>query len=476
MLYSLRDVNNADPAERLRHFPFARVTYLVFFFVYLVALFLATDDYVPFALIPISDALSSVPFFTHRYNCSLGVNDTVVYSCYSDQLISRISFAYFCYHFLLALLTIRTESDTTRCWSFEWKKRVHDGFWWLKVPVLVVFVAITVLLFPWQFSYGYYYIAAAAAIAYLFFQAILLVDFAYSCHEWLGQENSLNWRMARYTVTILVNVVSLILFFLTMYWWGIPVRTCYQNFIVISSVVVVCGFASILSFHPSIERGSVITSSLISLYCILIVMSGIVNNETRNCHPVSDFVVKAFHIATASAAVLLSVIYSSLYYFVSHRFVAHRILEESEIDAEDKGFFDHISPQLTPRERSKSSDTYIESQSLSEAYEPPEYIDPDSLPYSYAKFHLVFALAILYIGVAHINAEHATWNDVGSVTTGVLGHWIKYVIFIVTMALYVWSLVAPIVLRSARQSTYESIRDSEADYSGSGREKNIRRS
>jgi hypothetical protein len=35
-----------------------------------------------------------------------------------------------------------------------------------------------------------------AAIAFLFFQAILLVDFAYSCHEWLGLDNSLSWYFA----------------------------------------------------------------------------------------------------------------------------------------------------------------------------------------------------------------------------------------------------------------------------------------
>lgn len=85
-----------------------------------------------------------------------------------------------------------------------------------------------------------------AAICYLFFQAILLVDFAYSCHEWLGQDNSLTWwvllrfslisrKLMRHTVTIAVNVTSVLLFFLTMYWWGFPVRLCYQNFIVISS-------------------------------------------------------------------------------------------------------------------------------------------------------------------------------------------------------------------------------------------------
>jgi hypothetical protein len=135
--------------------------------------------------------------------------------------------------------------------------------------------------------------------------------------------------------------------------------------------------------------------------------------------------------------------------------------------------------------------------------------------------------AILYIGVVHINAEHVELNEVGSVTTGthgfrfvffflretnkklwkfspllpfsssilviffvsvsylyiylvhpfnllsgVIGHWIKYVIFIVTMILYVWSLVAPMVLRSARQSNYETIADSDSEFSGSGREIN----
>jgi hypothetical protein len=89
MLYSLRDVNNPDHVERLRHFPFARVTYCVFFFVYVVVLFLATDDYVPFVLIPVSNALSSVPFFALRYNCSAVGNETDVVSCYSDQIITR---------------------------------------------------------------------------------------------------------------------------------------------------------------------------------------------------------------------------------------------------------------------------------------------------------------------------------------------------------------------------------------------------
>jgi hypothetical protein len=60
-------------------------------------------------------------------------------------------------------LTCR-ENDATgnaRCgWSYEAKKRLHDGFWWLKVPVLISLLTLTLLL-PSPFYSAYYYIAAA---------------------------------------------------------------------------------------------------------------------------------------------------------------------------------------------------------------------------------------------------------------------------------------------------------------------------
>jgi hypothetical protein len=88
-MLSLRDVNNGDPPERERHFPFARVAYVLFFFIYVTVLFLVTDDYVPFVLVPLSKGLSSVPFFEARFNCTPKGNETEILSCYSDQLIAR---------------------------------------------------------------------------------------------------------------------------------------------------------------------------------------------------------------------------------------------------------------------------------------------------------------------------------------------------------------------------------------------------
>jgi len=155
---------------------------------------------------------------------------------------------------------------------------------------------------------------------------------------------------------------------------------------------------------------------------------------------------------------VLSIFYSSLHYFVSHRYVVKPRIPEIEDD--DKNFFDQIAASLTnPREKEKSSDIYIESSFSGDNSDESTSFETgtEKLPYSYAKFHTVFALAILYIGTVHINVNE---EEISSVTTGVTGHWIKYAIFLVTMALYIWSLVAPFVLKNGKYSNL--------DVSGSG--------
>jgi len=83
-----------------------------------------------------------------------------------------------------------------------------------------------------------------------------------------------------------------------------------------------------------------------------------------------------------------------------------------------------------------------------------ESVDPDEpVPYSFTKFHVIFALGAMYIGML-LSDWQTVWhgekeaNDVNKilVDSGMVAVWVKIVSSWLAVGLYCWTLVGPVLL------------------------------
>jgi len=99
------------------------------------------------------------------------------------------------------------------------------------------------------------------------------------------------------------------------------------------------------------------------------------------------------------------------------------------------------------KEKGKKKDEGDEESTL-----PPPKVDNDEdedspVPYNYSFFHVTFALAAMYLGMVLTN--WAVVSDIEStvqIDQGVAAVWIKIVSSWVTIGLYIWTIIAPVVL------------------------------
>jgi hypothetical protein len=110
--------------------------------------------------------------------------------------------------------------------------------------------------------------------------------------------------------------------------------------------VVSCFIVSIISVHPRIERGSPLISSVLSLYCILMVATAIVGEssptglmQVLNAHnlvniPRTEIFVHV--VAMGGLSSMIAVFYSSLYYFSAHRYVQVETSDHLRMTSDDE--------------------------------------------------------------------------------------------------------------------------------------------
>jgi len=100
------------------------------------------------------------------------------------------------------------------------------------------------------------------------------------------------------------------------------------------------------------------------------------------------------------------------------------------------------------KEKGKKKDEGDEESTLP----PPKVDDNDEdedspVPYNYSFFHVTFALAAMYLGMVLTNwAVVSDFESTVQIDQGVAAVWIKIVSSWVTIGLYIWTIIAPVIL------------------------------
>jgi len=388
----------------------------------------------------LADTLRKVPFCTDHsvvqsFDCQKAVGYLAVY---------RVCFAMACFFFLMALIMIGVKS------SKDPRGGIQNGFWGLKY-LLVIGGTVGAFFIPGnEFGSVWMYFGMIGGFIFILIQLILIIDFAHGWAEnWVQkyeESESKAWYAALLGVTAMnyaLSIAAVALFYV----YYTQEHGCGLHKFYISINLIVCAILSVLSILPRVQevhpRSGLLQSSIVTLYTMYLTWSAMSNSDDAECKPDISGLGDPTHtprfdtVSIVGLVIwLLCVLYSSIR-TASNSQVGKLTMSDKLLVKDDqnsvggRALVDHEGGSTTDEEGG------------TKVWDNEE----DGVVYSWSFFHLMFCLATLYVMMTltnwyqpNITMDLTTWNA----NTGSM--WVKMVSSWLCMALYMWTLIAPILL------------------------------
>ncbi|GMH08390.1 hypothetical protein Nepgr_010230 [Nepenthes gracilis] len=335
---------------------------------------------------------------------------------YQINAVLRVSLGNFLFFAVLALIMIgvKDQNDRRDAW--------HHGGW---IAKMIIWLLLVVLMFflPNIVIKIYGIVSKFGAGLFLLVQVIILLDFTHTWNDaWVAKDEQ-KWYIALLAVSVGCYIAAYTLSGILFIWFNPTGHNCSLNvFFIVMTMILAFAFA-VIALHPAVN-GSLLPASVISVYCAYVCYTAL-SCEPRNyaCNGLHN---KSQAVSTSTLVLgmlttVLSVLYSALRAGSSKTF---------------------LSPPSSPR--SGANKPLLESSEVESGKETKE-TEARPVSYSYTFFHLIFALASMYSGMLlsgwTSSSESSDYIDVGWTSV-----WVKICTEWVTAGLYVWSLVAPLIL------------------------------
>ncbi|KAG8519718.1 Serine incorporator 3 [Galemys pyrenaicus] len=372
------------------------------------------------------------------------------------KAVYRIYFALAIYFFAFSLLMLKVKS------SKDPRAAIHNGFWFFKIAAIVAIMVGSFYIPGGHFTTAWFVIGMGGAFIFILIQLVLLVDLAHSWNEsWVNRMEEGNprcWYAVLLSVTSLFYILSIISVVL-LYTFFTKSDGCTENKFFISINLILCVVVSIISIHPKIQehqpRSGLLQSSIITLYTMYLTWSAMSNEPDRSCNPGLMAIITQITAPTLApgntTAVVPTVIppsrngpsldkenFAGLVVFVF-------CLLYSSIRTSSNSQVNKLT--LSGSDSVILSDTATSGAGDEEDGHPRRALDneKEGVQYSYSLFHFMLCLASLYIMMTLTNwySPDAQFQSMTSKWPAV---WVKISSSWVCLLLYVWTLVAPLVL------------------------------
>ena len=365
--------------------------------------------------------------------------------------VYRVCFSMTVFYGLLSLIMIRVRSSADR------RAGLHNGMWLPKLLFLVVMLVVSFFM-PNTFFFGWGYVGLVGAFLFIIMQLILLVDFAYSWSEsWVSKHEDSEhkgWLVALLVSTFGMLLATLVLeVLLFVYYTG---AECGRNKFFISFNLVLCVLVCALSVLPKVQdanpQSGLLQAAVVCMYITYLTWSAVSNEPDDyavNCSPQS-----AGSAATTStmAAIFtfLAVCYSSVRTGSSSQLGSVGMNTDSDGDAAAAAADPERDVPLLDPVSGDAADGDDDAAGAGGRGAGGDN-EKDACVYSYSFFHFVFALASLYIMMlltdwASISAGEVGEHPTMQIDKSWASAWVKVSSGWVAVGLYIWSLVAPLIL------------------------------
>lgn len=366
------------------------------------------------------DQMKKVPFCqnstgivpgTFKVDCEQAVGYLAVY---------RICFATCLFFILMALLMIGAKS------SKDPRAGIQNGFWGIKYLVVIGGIIGAFFIPEGQFASTWMVFGMIGGFCFIVIQLILIIDFAHSWAEkWVSnyeESESRGWYSALLLAMLTCYALTLTGIVLLYVYYTKPDGCDLSKFFISFNLILVVG-ASAISILPSVQehqpRSGLLQSAVVSLYVMYLTWSALSNSAGECNASISGTNKSSFDKQSIIGLVIwvCSVLYSCVRTASS-------------------------SSKLTMSEHILAKEGTAEGDGGEAGKEETKVFDNegDGVAYSWTFFHIVFALATLYIMMTLTN-----WYNPSSQLSkeNVASMWIKITSSWLCVGLYVWTLVAP---------------------------------
>jgi len=330
---------------------------------------------------------------------------------------------------------------------------VQNGFWGVKY-LFVIAGCIGAFFIPHGgFGPTWMYFGMIGGMLFIIIQLVLIIDFAHSWAEsWQSEyRNSQDerWWYALLTFTGLFYVLTFVAIILEFsYYTGTAHGQCKLHEFFISFNMILCVILSVVSVMPIVQEhqahSGLLQASFVSLYIMYLTWSAMSNQPDLGCKP--DLASLVFGNSTHPApadkdpastpSMDTSSIIGLIVWFCC---VLYSSIRTSSTDQ---------AARLTMTDTVHLTDP--ESSSVAEGQSSGESNDSehDGVHYSWSLFHLMFALATLYVMMTLTN-WYSPGNHISieTISANMSAVWVKMISSWLCFGLYLWTLVAPIVLQ-----------------------------
>ncbi|NXM37807.1 SERC2 protein, partial [Gymnorhina tibicen] len=402
-------------------------------------LFLGTLVSIIMIIPGVEKELHKLPGFCEGSGSALGVRPHVDCSSFlGHKAVYRMGFAMAAFFCLFAALMVCVRS------SKDPRAALQNGFWFLKFLVLVGITVGAFYIPDGAFTSVWFYFGVVGSFLFILIQLVLLIDFAHSWSQrWLcnaGESNAKGWYAALCAVTFIFYAASVAAVALLYVYYTKP-EGCTEGKAFISINLILCLIVSVVSILPKIQEAQphsgLLQASLITLYTIYVTWSALANVPTQRCNP-TLLVRNSTGSATATEppttwwdapSIVGLVIFILCTLFISLRSSDHPQVNKLML-TEESGAGAGAGPGGA-----------AEEGGVRRAYDN----ERDGVSYSYTFFHLCLLLAALYIMMTLTNwyRPDESLQVLRSPWTAV---WVKISSSWAGLLLYLWTLVAPLVL------------------------------
>ncbi|KAE8376468.1 serine incorporator/TMS membrane protein [Aspergillus bertholletiae] len=384
--------------------------------------------------------------------------------CHGWVAVHRINFGLGLFHLVLAVFLLGVRS------SKDGRAVLQNGFWGPKIILWVAFVVMSFFI-PQSFFFIYgRYIAFICAMLFLLLGLILLVDLAHSwaeiCLQKIEDSDSRIWRGLLIGSTIGMYIASIVMTVLMYVFFA--GSGCAMNQAAITVNLVVFLIISFISIQPIVQesnpRAGLAQAAMVTVYCTYLTMSAVsMEPDDRQCNPL----VRARGTRTASIVVGAILTMATIAYTTTRAATQGLALGStgghnySPLGTDDN---EHglVTQQPTSRRemRAEALRAAVASGSL-----PASALDDDSddesddynakddergsTQYNYSLFHVIFFLATTWVATLltqGLETEAESTDDFAAVGRTYWASWVKIISAWVCYTIYLWTLVAPVVM------------------------------
>lgn len=381
--------------------------------------------------------------------------------CYGWVAVHRINFALGMFHAMLAVLMLGVSSSKNP------RANIQNGFWGPKVIGWLGLIVLSFLIPDGFFLVWGNYIALAGAMLFLLLGLILLVDLAHTWAEYclakIEDSDSRAWRviligstLSMYAASIAMTIVQYVFF---------AGSGCSMNQSAITINLIFLIVASAVSVHPAVQeynpKAGLAQSAMVAVYCTYLTMSAVsMEPDDKHCNPL----IRARGTRTTSIVIGAIVTMLTVAYTTTRAATQGFALGgKNSIRLPDDDSENHNLVTQQPDSRREMRAAALR-QAVEEGSLPADALNDDddddsdagshtkddergATQYNYTLFHVIFFLATAWVAtLLTMNIEDSTKGDFATVGRTYWATWVKIVSAWVCYAMYIWTLVAPIVL------------------------------